>query len=936
MKSMSNISSGFSDICALLDDTPNALQRILPLAKIVAKVILICSGDVLSGSTDLFGALDKASNISSIIDLFDEAFVAIDNWPWKKKTIPTYATVQLANSLLVFAAYFDTIKEEHPYLWEALNLSNDEVDWISNKTISDNGQLFTFPEGEHILHINTQTKNELINFYKILNSRLKAFSSGLAKTEHIIANWDHYPDAAFHTYHNNIMILHARYPIYQNWADRSLLESMADDIKSLHRKVDTLAPNDTDQSSAGIEIHLPLLTALMDNDFTGRESEIESLFNAYHSGQRLAILNGVGGIGKTELAIHFGHEYERQGYGRAYFATFIRDFRHTVIHSIYAGISPIKSDHPSDDQIYAYTIGELRRCNPTDLLILDNADSLDESFDQLKRSLSELNMRVLITTRTDIPGALFVDRLNQDNLHTIFRKYKVTATPKEIDALVDAVDGHTLTIDLIARTISRGHRTTAQQILDSLYSYTLPHAQFRKIASSYQASDKQMRIYEHLCAVFKTAELSESECNVMRCAILLPQIGLDEQTFSNALPDDYLDSLDQLIDRGWLTIKANKIMIHPVIQIVCREELKATDEICTPFLQNISQQRDKYEYNTTCITEMAELYSNACRDLSTGTGDWQLCAAAFWKKLAKFEIALSYELQTISILETLPTYLPMDLFVAYNNIGNTYNKLGSTDLALRYYLKAIDIWNNNIRAADMLVAICYDNVGVLYTEQNNPEKGLKYSTHALQIMEAVCSTTSPEIANCHNSIGSAFHDLKQYEQAIYHKLRALDIRQKLLPENHPDIGLSYENVGTTYDALGEHSMALHYDLKAVQILEKSLPDGHPELAFCCANLGAVYCNLNDNENALIYLLKAVKMLHTTLPASHQSFIAVYLNISTAYYQSGNFKESLNYAQLAYTIAIKSLSEDHPTRKLITHVLADLELQNTTLSKESPQ
>lgn len=405
---------------------------------------------------------------------------------------------------------------------------------------------------------------------------------------------------------------------------------------------------------------------------------------------------------------------------------------------------------------------------------------------------------------------------------------------------------------------------------------------------------------------------------------------------SNALPDDYLDSLDQLIDRGWLTIKANKIMIHPVIQIVCREELKATDEICTPFLQNISQQRDKYEYNTTCITEMAELYSNACRDLSTGTGDWQLCAAAFWKKLAKFEIALSYELQTISILETLPTYLPMDLFVAYNNTGNTYNKLGSTDLALRYYLKAIDIWNNNIRSADMLVAICYDNVGVLYTEQNNPEKGLKYSTHALQIMEAVCSTTSPEIANCHNSIGSAFHDLKQYEQAIYHKLRALDIRQKLLPENHPDIGLSYENVGTTYDALGEHSMALHYDLKAVQILEKSLPDGHPELAFCCANLGAVYCNLNDNENALIYLLKAVKMLHTTLPASHQSFIAVYLNISAAYYQSGNFKESLNYAQLAHTIAIKSLSEDHPTRKLITHVLADLELQNTTLSKESPQ
>ena len=144
-----------------------------------------------------------------------------------------------------------------------------------------------------------------------------------------------------------------------------------------------------------------------------------------------------------------------------------------------------------------------------------------------------------------------------------------------MDALIQAVDGHTLTIDLMARTLnSRWKKVTADMLLKALQDRNLPDQDFRKISTDYNRSKKQERIYEHLRTVFNVAGVPDAAKSVLCYATLLPQDGMDAETFGMALQEEEQQALDDLIDHGWLTVKDDILTIHPVVRLVCREELK--------------------------------------------------------------------------------------------------------------------------------------------------------------------------------------------------------------------------------------------------------------------------------------------------------------------------------------------------------------------------
>lgn len=694
-----------------------------------------------------------------------------------------------------------------------------------------------------------------------------------------------------------------------------------------------------------------LASALSNNAFVGREAELAEIEKRFET-ERIVVLSGLGGTGKTELAIRYGSEYEAAGKGMAYFVRFQRSFFQTVVQEISRGIPDYRCEGKSEDQIYKDTMAALERCWKNDLLILDNADLTD--FPVLRRELSALPLRILITTRQDLPKAIHVKGLDRSSLYAIFKQHGVDLPRTDMDDLIEAVDGHTLTVDLIARTLQqqRGKRIK-NDLLGALKDYKLTDG-FAQVNTAYGRSSERAQINKHLTTVFKVTTSSEPELELLRCATLLPQEGIDEELFLSAFtaPHKIANTLDSLIEKGWLIAEGGLLRIHPVIRIVCIEELKPSDENCNAFLEGVRAQYDPYRYNNDQYTQMADLFTEASTILEDRSGYWANVAGHLWNELSEpqralacslrsiekaeksqpdttnlaasynnagyaygilgdHQKALDYKLKALAIREKILPGTHPDLALSYDNIGNTYGDLGNHRKALEYQLKALCIHKRVLPPDHPDLAASYNNVGYTFGALGEHTKALEYKMKALEIREMVIPVDHPDLALSYSNAGSTYSALGDHEKALEYQLKALSIFERVLPPDHPILASSYNNVGNTYHALGDYERALEYQLKALGIRERVLPPDHPDLAHSYNSIGNIYSDLGDYQKALEYFFKATAILERVLPANHPEIAKAYSNVGHAYGYLGAYSTALAYLERALAIAVKSLPQEHP-------------------------
>jgi len=659
-------------------------------------------------------------------------------------------------------------------------------------------------------------------------------------------------------------------------------------------------------------LELPLKTSLEGDRFVGRRAELELIAERFET-ERIVVLSGLGGMGKTELAIRFGREYADSGAGRACFVGFRGDFFRTVAEGVAMGIEGLAEQKLSPEEKYREAMKALRRCSREDLLIVDNADTEAASFEDLRRELSALPMRILITTRWDPVGRIDVGALRREELRSIFRRYAGEIPVADMDKLIDAVDHHTLTVDLMARSMQPGRRAaTAEKLLTALNDRDLNSPAFMRIATSYPGGLRQARISEHLRTVFRVAGLSDAEQQLLRCAALLPAGGMSDELFMLPFGEEMQDVLDDLIRKGWLEWQKGLLRIHPVICIVCREELKPTEETCGAFVDGVWGWYDRKKYDHVRYSQMAELFTAADAVLDDPSG-WYIGQAGFlWLHLGDTRQALGCNLKSVERKE-LSQPDSNNLAAAYNNVGSTYGDLGDHKRALEYQLKALAIREKVLPPDHPDLATSYNNVGLAYGQMGDREKKLEYYLKALTIFEKVLPPDHPYLATSYNNVGLTYGNLGDHKRALEYQRKALVIREKVLPPTHPDLAQSCNNVGIAYGDLGDREKELEYVLKALAIWEEVLPPEHPDLATSYNNVGYTYGQMGDREKELEYKMKAHDIWEKVLPPNHPDLALSCNNLAWTYYKMSEYDTALDLMRRAAVIAERSLPEEHPDR-----------------------
>ncbi len=171
-----------------------------------------------------------------------------------------------------------------------------------------------------------------------------------------------------------------------------------------------------------------------------------------------------------------------------------------------------------------------------------------------------------------------------------------------------------------------------------------------------------------------------------------------------------------------------------------------------------------------------------------------------------------------------------------NQLGYHLRMIGDYTGARPYYERALAIREKVLGPDHPATAGSLNNLGMLHQAIGDLAGARLYLERALAIWEKVLGPDHPATALSLNNLGALLQDLGDLAGARPYIERALAIRKKVLDPDHPDTATSLNNLGALLQAMGDLAGARPCLERALAIWEKALGPDHPATATSLNNL----------------------------------------------------------------------------------------------------
>ncbi len=545
-------------------------------------------------------------------------------------------------------------------------------------------------------------------------------------------------------------------------------------------------------------------------DLIGREEELQELAQRLTDSRRVLLVNGLGGIGKTEVCKSFFMNHYRE-YAYAGWFDWASSLPETLA-GAFTWKSPLLGlgDSGVLEERYESIMGFLQRLDAPALLVLDNIETPSDKRLIALTCLPE-TVKVIANSRADVPGfeGWRLEFLSAELCRDLFyRYYDVEKDDDGVNRIVDRCGRHTLTVELLARTARNAALRVRdlERLLDEK-GFNLNQAIKDKVETYWHEVEEHKTFLEHLLTVFDLSGVSAAELSLMVNLAVLPAVYISLEELKDWLGLEDLEAVQSLVVKGWLRRGKGNIYMHPVVQEVTRVKAAPGVKGCERLIVSLTGK------------------------LNVEPGENPLDKQGYVVFAATL---LGNIVETHEKIANLA-----------NNVSLLYKDMGRLEKALEFQLKAMDIYEKALDGNHPLVATSYNNVSLIYKDMGQLEKALEFQLKALDIREKVLAKNHPDLATSYNNVSSIYYTMRQLEKALEFQLKALDIREKVLAKNHPYLAQSYYNISLAYRDMEDIAAALPYAQKDVDIWQALFPGGHPHLNIALKNLAALKAQLGE-------------------------------------------------------------------------------------------
>lgn len=641
--------------------------------------------------------------------------------------------------------------------------------------------------------------------------------------------------------------------------------------------------------------------------FTGRERELKTLAQTllYKAEGRdliisqTAVASGLGGIGKTQLAVEFAHRYGRFFAGGVYWLNCATAESIPAEVAIIGGEQGMGLYRSSDNLTLDDQVGRVKQAwqEPVArLLIFDNCE--EETILKAWRPVTG-GCRVLVTSRQgQWAGTLAVTQVNLDVLTrprsvALLRRFVPKVEDKDADSIADELGDLPLALHLAGSFLKRYDQVVAPP--------------------TYLAQLRNKRLLEHPSMQGRGAELSPTahELNVGRTFTL---------SYSRLNPQNEIDKAALKLLACAACFAPGEAIPVDLMQVTVfadadesAADLLAEDGLNRLMMLGLLTQEGKTGYQ---LHRLLAMYVTEVLTLAMEQSRGQVEQAVIEKarKLNKAGYPaplLTLQGQLRYVTERAVARESEWAGRLLNELGYHLNMIAEYAETRQCYELALAIKEQVLGADHPSTATSLNNLGMLLQETGDYKAARPYYERALAIDKKVLGADHPDTVIDLNNLGGLLYAMGDYTEAQVYLERALNIRERVLEADHPDIATSLNNLGYLLQTMGNRARAQLYYERALIIWERVLEPEHPHTATSLNNLGGLLKDIGDYEGAQPYLERALKIWEKVFGSNHPSTAASLNNLGRVLQETGDYAEAQSCYERALAIREQVLGPNHP-------------------------
>ena len=675
-------------------------------------------------------------------------------------------------------------------------------------------------------------------------------------------------------------------------------------------------------------------------NFVGREEKLEELHQLLQQNEQVTIsaIAGMGGIGKTELALQYTKTYQDDYPGSlCWFSVRGQNLATQIIQFAGTYLNLFAPDELKSDVAKVNYCWRNWRTEPS-LIVLDDLPDYSQYYQEniapyLPPATNKI--KVLITSR-ESPGenipSIDLDVLTEaaalELLAALAGGDRIVCdlqTKKDYPSELCQWLGYLpLGLELVGRYIAIDPSLTLESTLDNLKSQQL------KAEELLEPEQKDMTAQLGVAAAFELSwqELKSETQRLGSYLSLFTSESFEWSWVEKAFTEDSereAATKPSKRDLLWKWVKkafTGDSEREAVTELSKGDLLKQKRDLLK---RNLLQMSPNPESTTEYRYQLHALIAQYLRaKLEEGEGAVELkqkfCQPLIQIARSILQTPTRKQIQAVTIAIPHLSYLATELSEYINDenltfpyvgLGRFYQGQGIYNQAEQCYEKCLNVCRKRLGEKHLDVATSLNNLAILYKSQGRYIKAKPLYLQALEIFKQLLGEQHPNVATSLNNLAILYKCQGKYAEAEPLYIQSLELRKQLLGEQHPDVATSLNNLAILYKYQGRYAEAEPLYIQALELRKQLLGEQHPDVATSLNNLAGLYHDQGRYTEAEPLYQQALELRKQLLGEQHPDVATSLNNLAILYKYQGRYAEAEPLYIQALELRKQLLGEQHP-------------------------
>jgi len=632
-------------------------------------------------------------------------------------------------------------------------------------------------------------------------------------------------------------------------------------------------------------------------NFVGREDELTLIHQKLQTEQGVIVcaVEGLGGIGKTALALEYAKRYQQEYAAQYWLSLRLSGLAEEIVKLAgpYLSLPEILKKESLEKQVDWYWQNWLPQQGKL-LLILDDVPNIDRIPDRMLPKDSSI--KILVTTRERCLSTEFesiaLDVLPLDKCVELLTKIVGTAKVEQEKALVEQICHEilgrlTLAVELVGEYLAKNRHLKFSHLRDKL---NLAHTALTK--------ERNHRDYGHL-GVAAAIKISWDDLSsaVQKVAMLLSLFApvaiawtlLEDTAKSTEITESELEEARGQLDNSHLMQPVDEdysfYRIHPLVREFFQRQLQEIPEINSLY---------RCAFVETLLTIAENIPQTPTREI-----------------IAAVTPAIPHlQLVSQTMLDDIPN-LEDNLSRVFLGVASFYKGQGEYNLAAATLTKCCEEIQSRLGENNLYFASSLNNLALLYKSQGRYAEAELLCKRSLSLIKQRLGENHPSVATSVNNLALLYQCQGRYTEAESLYKHSLSLREQLLGENHLDVAQSLNNLAVLYELQGRYAEAEPLCKRGLSLIEQLLGENNLYFATILNNLALLYESQGRYAEAEPLCKRGLSLIEQLLGENNLYFATSLNNLAGLYQCQSRYAEAEPFYKHSLSLRQQLLVENHP-------------------------